>query len=91
MAEEKKNTTPAKAEHTAVKKVENQNLTGGQKVKKWFRDMKSELKKVVWPTRQQTANNTGVALIVMAISAVVLWGFDKVAQSIVSALISLAG
>ncbi len=91
MSEEKKNTTPAKAEHTAVKKVDTQSLTRGQKTKKWFRDMKGELKKVIWPTRQQTMNNTGVALTVMAISAVVFWGFDKIAQSLVQALITLVG
>ena len=35
---------------------------------KWFRDMKSELKKVQWPTRKQTINNT---LIVIACVIVV--------------------
>ena len=92
MAEEKKNNVPAKAEHTAVKKVENpQKLGFFQRTKKWFREMKSELKKVVWPTPKQTANNTGVALVVMAASAVVIWGFDEIAQNVVQAVITLVG
>lgn len=92
MAEEKKTSAPAKAEHTAVKKVEtNQKLGFTQRVSKWFREMRSELKKVIWPTTQQTANNTGVALAVMAVSAIVIWAFDQVAQSAVQALITLVG
>ena len=30
---------------------------------KWFREMKSELKKVVWPTGKDTAKNTGTVLL----------------------------
>ena len=52
--------------------------------------MKSELKKVIWPTPKQTLNNTIAALVVMAISAVVIWGFDEIASMIVKAVISLA-
>ena len=32
------------------------------RLKKYFRDTKSEVKKVVWPTKQQTINNTGVVI-----------------------------
>ena len=45
------------------------------KVTKYFRELRSELKKVVWPTPKQLATNTGVALFVMALAAVVvIWG-----------------
>lgn len=92
MSEEKKTTAPAKSEHTAVKKVDNpKKLSFFQGVKKWFREMRSELKKVIWPTPKQTLNNTGVALAVMAVSAVVIWGFDEIAQNAVRAIITLVG
>ncbi len=55
----------------------------------WFRGMKSELKKVVWPTAKQTMNNTGVVLAVCAASAVVLGGFDWLASKLIEVLISL--
>ena len=29
----------------------------------WFREMKSEMKKVVWPTRQTVLKNTGTVLL----------------------------
>ncbi len=63
----------------AVKKVDKK-LPFFKRIGKWFRDMKSELKKVVWPTPKQTANNTAVCLVVMFVSALVLWGFDSLAD-----------
>lgn len=75
----------------AVKKEDVKKLSFPKKVAKWWREMKSELKKVVWPTPQQTTKNTVVALIVMAVSAIVIWGFDEIAQMIVKAVISIAG
>ncbi len=88
MAEEKKAVAPAKETKVAVKKT-NEKLKFFQRVKKWFRDMKSELKKVVWPTPKQTAKNTLVALVMIVVCAVVLWGFDSAAQATVKALINI--
>lgn len=90
MAEESKKAAPAKTTTAAVKKVEGK-LPFGQRVGKWFREMKSELKKVIWPTPKQILNNTLVALFMMAGSAVVLWGFDELATLAVKALINLVG
>ena len=53
--------------------------------------MKSELKKVIWPTPKQLMKNSGVSLAVMIASAVVIWGFDQLAQALVRALLTLAG
>ena len=90
MAEDKKvSTAPAKAV-TAVKK-DDKKPNFFQRVAKWFREMKSELKKVIWPTPKQLMKNTGVSLAVMIASAVVVWGFDQIAQALVRALLTLAG
>lgn len=75
----------------AVKKEDVKKLSFFKRVQKWFREMRSELKKVIWPTPKETAKKTGVALVVMAVSAVVIWGFDEIAQMIVKAVISIAG
>ena len=89
MAEEKK-AAPAKAapKKEAVKKT-NEKLGFFKRVGKWFRDMKSELKKVVWPTPKQTAKNTLVAIVMIVVCAIVLWGFDSAAQATVKALINI--
>ena len=42
----------------------------------WFREMKSELKKVTWPTPAQVYKNTIIVLVVCAIFAVITWVMD---------------
>jgi len=73
--------TPAK---TPVKKVK-----GSNRFARWFREMRSELKKVVWPTPKQIMNNTFVALTVMSISAVAIWILDFASGQIFRAIITL--
>jgi len=58
-------------------------------IPRWFREMKSELKKVVWPTRKQLINNVIVAVVVIVCSAIVVWAFDEVASLAVKALINI--
>ena len=88
MAEANKNSAPAKASTTAVKKTD-EKLPFFKRVGKWFREFRSEVKKVVWPTPKQAATNTGVALAMMAVSAVALWLFDTLASLGVQTLIDL--
>ena len=88
MAEEKKsNAAPTKAV-TAVKKDE---VRPGffKRAGKWFREMKSELKKVIWPTPKALRNNTLISLGMMVVSAVVIWGFDEIAQMVVRLIFRL--
>ena len=90
MAEEKKtNAAPAKAA-TAVKKDDTE-LSFFQKIGKWFREMKSELKKVVWPTPKALRNNTLISIGMMLVSAVVIWVFDLIATGAVNGLFSIVG
>ena len=90
MAEEKKvNSAPAKAV-TAVKK-DDTRPGFFKRIGKWFREMKSELKKVIWPTGKTLTNNTLIAVGMMVVSAVLVWGFDELAQMLVRALFTLAG
>lgn len=84
-----KKTAPATTTTQAVKKGEELTRTG--KMKKWFKEMKAELKKVIWPTKSQTMKNTGIALGMMLLSSVAVWGFDQIAQMGVKALITLVG
>ena len=90
MAEEKKtNAAPTKAV-TAVKK-DDAKIGFFKRIGKWFREMKSELKKVIWPTRKTLVKNTLIAVGVMVAAAIVIWGFDELAQMLVKALFTLAG
>jgi preprotein translocase subunit SecE len=58
---------------------------------KWFRGMKSELKKVVWPTWAQVRNNTLVVIVVSIIFAVVIGLIDYLAYQGILALLGLIG
>ena len=56
---------------------------------RWFREMKSELKKIVWPTWQQVANNTKIVMTIVTIMAVFIWIVDMAFQSGTTYLITL--
>ena len=58
---------------------------------KWFRGMKSELKKVVWPTWSQVLNNTVVVIVVSIIFAIVIGLIDYLAYEGIKALLGLIG
>ena len=77
---------PAKAEKKA-KKDEKPGFF--QRVARWFREMKSELKKVVWPDGKTTAKNTGTVLLCSLIVGAAIWIFDAVAVLAVDTLIGL--
>jgi len=58
---------------------------------KWFRELKSELKKVQWPTKKQTVNNTLVVIACVIVVGIFIWIFDALALAVVNALLHLAG
>ena len=55
----------------------------------WFREMKSELKKVVWPSGKQVYKNTCIVLIVCAIFAIITWLMDLLFNSGVAFLLNI--
>ena len=44
---------------------------------KYFKDARSEFKKVVWPTPKETTHNTVVVLVMCALAAIVIFGIDS--------------
>ena len=46
------------------------------KVKKYFKECKSEIKKVTWPTKEQLAHNTMIIIIFVALVTVILSVLD---------------
>lgn len=56
---------------------------------KWYRELKSEVKKIVWPSKEQTVNNTAVVLACCLVVGVFVWIVDAVLNLGVSGLISL--
>lgn len=70
MAEQMEKKTPEKARPTKKK--------DGfvKKASRFFKDLRSEVKKVVWPTRKQVFKNTVAVFAAMAAVGVVIWVLD---------------
>ena len=56
---------------------------------RWFREMRSELKNVVWPSGKEVSKNTGIVLLCSLLVGVCIWIFDAVAVLAVDTLIGL--
>jgi len=78
-----KSETPKKAE-----KMKKKNVFSG--IARTARDMKGEMKKVVWPNKKQIINNTVVVLAFIAISAILISGVDSVFSLLVKLLLKTA-
>lgn len=48
----------------------------GKNTGKFFREIRSELKKVIWPTREQLINNTITVLATCLVIGVIIWAAD---------------
>ena len=57
----------------------------------WFREMKSELKKVVWPNKQTVLKNTGTVLLCSVVIGAFIRAFDFVAVSAVQMILNVFG
>ena len=73
----------------AEKKVEKKTEKKRRSIFTWFREMKSELKKVTWPSASQIYKNTVIVLIVCAVFAVITGLMDLGLETGVSKLIEL--
>ena len=71
------------------KKPEKKSKPGPfSRAAKWLKDMKSELKKVQWPTRKQTVNNTLIVIACVVVVGIFIWIFDFIANSAIDLLLT---
>ena len=59
------------------------------KVCRFFRELRSELKKIAWPTPKQVAKNTLIVVVCVAVLGVIIFVFDKVANLGLDALLMI--
>lgn len=48
----------------------------GRRISKFFKEIRTEMKKVIWPTRQQLINNTLIVFAACLVVGVVIWVAD---------------
>ena len=56
--------------------------------KKWFRELRSELKKVIWPSPKQLINNTLIVIAAVILVAIFVSLFDLGSQTVVNLLMN---
>lgn len=59
------------------------------RVKAFFRGILSELKKVHWPTKKQLINYTGVVILAVTATALVISLYDWIVSTLIQFLLSL--
>lgn len=88
--EEKEATIVAeKTEKVEKAKKDKPEKPKQSKVKKWVKELKAEIKKIVWPEKTQVKHNTVVVLVTVCIVMLLIAGLDFVFQFISDALIAL--
>jgi preprotein translocase subunit SecE len=59
----------------------------GQGIWALIKDARTEIRRVVWPTNQETTQTTLVVLVIVLVFALILWGLDSLLSWIVSSII----
>ena len=75
---------PAKTDKKKDVKADKKKPGVFARIGKWF-------KKVQWPTRKQTVNNTVIVIICCIIVGICIWLFDALAGAVITALLDLFG
>ena len=65
-----------------------ENETRRNRISAYIYETRTELKKVVWPTRDQAINLTVVVLTVVLLMTGILWGIDAVFSQLFKLLLS---
>ena len=63
------------------KNVQNVQPKKQSKISKFFKDYKSEFKKIVWPTKEDTAKMSAVVIATIAVASVAILLLDSASNS----------
>ena len=63
----------------------------GQQAWGFFGNARTEVRKVVWPTRKETIQTTMIVMLMVFIVAILLWMFDMLLTSVVRYLMGQGG
>lgn len=66
---------------------ENEKPKVTARVSNYFKGVKSELKKVNWPTKKELKNYTVVVLAMTFAMTIVIWGLDLIFQNLISLIV----
>lgn len=76
-----------------LNQIKSMKAAAAKKPKKsiiqYFKDVKSEFKKVSWPSRKQVFNNTVVVLVTIVVSGIGIWVLDFLFSSAWSLMLGM--
>lgn len=92
MADEKKtvNKEDTSKKTNPVKKVGNFFVKIGKAIAKFFKDLKGETKKIVWPGRHMVLKSTGIVLAAILVIGAGIWILDFAVSGAVKGLSNIA-
>ncbi|QHB17086.1 preprotein translocase subunit SecE [Mannheimia pernigra] len=61
----------------------------GQKAIHFIKDSRTELRKIIWPTRSEATQTTLIVLAMCVVVALVLWGIDSIIVALITFLTNL--
>ena len=95
MSEQEKRDNAAEQEPVSSEKkakdAKKKDAKKPNRVLRWLKDLKGELKKVTWPSVKDVVKNVGVVIVCVLVVGVFIWGFDALAHAVVGALLNLFG
>jgi preprotein translocase subunit SecE len=86
--EETKETKETQKTRSSNKKVEKKSVKSVNPVTRYLRETRGELRKVIWPTRQESTRLTAIVIAVSTAMAVFLWFWDLIFSQSIHLLIN---
>ncbi|MDE6589009.1 MAG: preprotein translocase subunit SecE [Oscillospiraceae bacterium] len=93
MSEQEKRDNAAEKESVSsdkkAKAAKKKDADKPNRVLRWLKDLRGELKKVTWPSAKDVMKNVGIVIMCVLIVGVCIWVFDYLAHAVVGALLKL--
>jgi preprotein translocase subunit SecE len=89
-ASEKKNDKSKKDSASKPKKEGNVFSRAWKAIKKFFKDVRGECKKVVWPDAKTVFKSTGIVLLCVAVLGLIIWLIDTGLSAGIQGIVTLA-
>ena len=80
---------PVSSEKKAKDAKKKKDAKKPNRVVRWFKDLKGELKKVTWPSVRDVVKNVGIVIACVLVVGVCIWVFDWLARAVVDALLQI--
>lgn len=71
------------------KPAANKNVKKRPGIKEYFKGVRVEMRKVIWPTKKELVSYTGVVIVTCFAFALVFWAFDSVFLSLLKAILNI--